>query len=105
MKKQDKDCLDLTSSIKTSQPKIQWTASKRDLIELVYAFKFSGVIDYGNTNIKEMIQVFGHLFDIDLGNYYKTYSEIKQRSTNQAKFLNRLTDNLIVEIEKEYDMD
>lgn len=72
----------------------QWTASKTDLIELIYALKTSGAINGGDTQIKQLTQLFSNVFNIDLGNYYKTYNEIRNRSDNQTKFLNKLSKNL-----------
>lgn len=82
-------------SIKT----LNWTASKTDLIELVYALKVSGAINTGNINTKELVDVFSSLFNIQLSNYYKTYSEIKNRSTERTKFLKKLAENFQAKLE------
>lgn len=74
--------------------KINWTGSKTDLIELIYALKVSGAIDGGRGNINQISKVFSDIFDIDLGNFYKTYAEIKIRSKERTKFLNKLKDSL-----------
>jgi len=37
---------------------------------------------------------FEKTFDIDLGNYYKTVTEIKDRKNGRTKFLNMLSANL-----------
>ncbi|MDO3694915.1 RteC domain-containing protein [Wenyingzhuangia sp. chi5] len=76
-----------------------WTASKTDLVELIYALKVTGAINGGDTQIKEITEVFGQLFNVDLGNYYKTFGEIKNRQNNQAKFLSNLSLNLISKLE------
>lgn len=78
---------------------ITWSASKTDLIELVYALKFSGALNGGAVQVKQIIEVLETLFEIDLGNFYKTYSEIKNRSKDRAKFLNKLSENLISRLE------
>lgn len=78
-----------------------WTASKTDLIELIYALKHSGSINAGAVQVKEITQFLESIFDIDLGNFYKTYSEIKNRTKERTKFLEKLSENLISKIEQE----
>ena len=78
---------------------LNWTASKTDLIELVYALKVSGAINTGNINTKELVSIFSSLFNIEVSNYYKTYSEIKNRSTERTKFLKKLAEDFQAKLE------
>ena len=80
---------------------LSWAASKTDLIELIYALKVSGSINGGDSQIKQLTDVFGKLFNVDLGNYYKTYADIKNRNKEQTKFLLKLTSNLTEKLELE----
>tara|TARA_R100000789_G_scaffold93505_1_gene92710 strand:+ start:56 stop:898 length:843 start_codon:yes stop_codon:yes gene_type:complete len=89
-----------TKNIKSKSP-LSWTASKTDLIELIYALKISGAVNTGHINTKELVTIFSSLFNIDVSNYYKTYSEIKNRNTERSKFLNRLLQDF--EAKLEYD--
>lgn len=73
---------------------INWTATKTDLIELIYALKVSGAIDGGTGNINQISQQLSTMFNLDLGNFYKTYAEIKNRSKDRTKFLNKLIKSL-----------
>ncbi|WP_282073980.1 RteC domain-containing protein [Polaribacter atrinae] len=82
---------DNNKALKTS---LQWTASKTDLVELIYALKVSGAINTGYINTKDLITQLSTVFNIDIPNSYKTYSEIKNRSQETTKFLNKLTANL-----------
>jgi hypothetical protein len=82
-----------------SKSPLNWTASKIDLIELVYALKVSGAINTGNINIKELVNIFSSLFNIEVSNHYKTYSEIKNRSTDRIKFLKKLVDDFQSKLE------
>lgn len=74
--------------------KLEWTASKTDLIELIYALQATGAIRDGKVGIKEMATACEQLFNIDLGNYYKTYIEIKARKTERTNFINKLKKHL-----------
>ncbi len=84
---------------KMTKSPLNWTASKTDLIELVYALKVSGAINTGNINTKELVTVFSSLFNIEVSNYYKTYSEIKNRSNERTKFLKKLTEDFQAKLE------
>ena len=51
--------------------------------------------------VKQIMEGLEILFEIDLGNYYKTYYEIKNRSKDRAKFLNKLADSLVARLEQD----
>lgn len=76
----------------------RWSGSKTDLIELIYAFHYSGVINNGQTEISKLIQVSEKFFNIKLGNPYKTFAEIKARENDQTKFLDSLKQALLNKI-------
>lgn len=82
-----------------NQSKLFWTANKTDLIELIYSLQSSGAINSGTADIKEMATACEHLFNIDLGDYYRTYLEIRSRKTNQTKFLDKMKDSLVTRME------
>lgn len=86
---------------KRVQSSLKWTASKTDLVELIYALKISGAVNTGHINTKELVTVFSSVFNIEVSNYYKTYSEIKNRNTERSKFLNKLLQDF--EAKLEYD--
>lgn len=74
--------------------KLFWTGSKTELIELIYALQSSGAINSGTADIKEMASLFEEVFNIDLGNYYHTFIEIRARKCSKTKFLDRLIEVL-----------
>lgn len=69
---------------------LSWTASKTDLVEMIYALHSSGAIRNGQAEISKMAEVCATLFDINLNNFYKTYAEIKNREKDTTKFLDLL---------------
>lgn len=75
--------------------KLFWTASKVNLIELIYALHSSSAINHGAINIKVLTALFERLFNINLGNFYHTYIEIRARKTSRTKFLDFLKSGLI----------
>ncbi|MBA4744529.1 MAG: RteC domain-containing protein [Muricauda sp.] len=74
--------------------KLFWTGSKTDLIELLYALHASESINSGTVDIKEMASHFEHFYNIDLGNYYHTFIEIRSRKTSRTRFLDKLIELL-----------
>ncbi|REE83020.1 RteC protein [Lutibacter oceani] len=91
--------------VKEVLPKIlsnlPWTASKTDLVELLYALNASGAIKNGEAEMKKLVEICKQLFGIDLGNIYKTYSEIKVRENDPTKFLDLMKINLIRKLNSE----
>ncbi|WP_170063994.1 RteC domain-containing protein [Jejuia pallidilutea] len=79
---------------------LQWTSSKVALTELIYALYHSNTINYGNTDIKEIADVMQKLFNCELGDFYKVYSEIRNRKKSKTKFLDELSMQLIHAMDK-----
>ncbi|AZA85472.1 hypothetical protein EG349_01035 [Chryseobacterium shandongense] len=77
---------------------LTWTASKSSLVELLYALHLSKSFNGGNIEFGEIVKAVESVLKIDLGNFYKTVSEIKSRKITKTKFLQLLSDNLINEI-------
>lgn len=77
-----------------------WTANKIDLIELIYALQASGAIKGGKAGIKDMAIACEQIFDIDLGNYYRKFLEIRGRKIEPTKFLDRMKLALLKRIEE-----
>ncbi|WP_410005527.1 RteC domain-containing protein [Aequorivita nionensis] len=81
-------------------PSLKWTASKTALTELVYALHSNRAINNGNVDIKEIATTLQHIFHYDLGDFYKTYSEIKSRKVSRTKFLDELSSALLSQMDK-----
>jgi hypothetical protein len=84
-----------------AQSNLQWTGTKTELIEFVYALYFAKVLNNGNISIKEIASTIGALFNMDIkDSLYRTYSEIKKRKNPYSIFIQRLAEifrNKIVE--------
>lgn len=88
----------------TDLPLLNWTASKTALIELIYSFHAHGVFNNGNADIKLIARTFEETFNIDLGDFYHTFMELKSRKINRTKFLDCLRDELIKKMNEEDEM-
>ncbi|WP_445711828.1 RteC domain-containing protein [Flavobacterium sp.] len=84
------------------QQTVNWTGTKIDLIELIYALHHSKKINNGNTDIKELALFFGKIFNQDIEeNIYRFYIDIKNRKTGRSKFINQLSEVLEKQILEE----
>jgi hypothetical protein len=84
------------------QSNLHWTAKKIDLIELIYALNEAKVFDNGQADIKEITHVFEKAFQVDLGdNITRSFIDIKNRKTDQTRFLNQLQNALETKIEND----
>lgn len=82
-------------------PNFSWSASKTDLVELVYALKISGAVNSGNIKTKDLVDGLSKIFGVELNNHYKTLVEIKNRSTKRTKFLEKLTNSMEMQLDYE----
>ncbi len=85
---------DSLSAIGSKGRRLKWTASKAALIELIYAIQAAGSIENGKAEIKEIATAIEVIFRIDLGDFYRTYLEIRNR-TNRVKYLEELKSALL----------
>lgn len=79
----------------SNKANLQWTGSKASLIELLYALQSTGVFNNSNADVKQVATFLQKTFHIDLGNYYRTFQEIRIRKKNRTQFLDQLRENLI----------
>ncbi|MDQ7918266.1 RteC domain-containing protein [Mesonia sp. MT50] len=80
--------------VKKSIPTAKWSHNKVDLIELIYALHTTGAINGGAASINEIALLFERVFSIELGDYYRTFLELRSRKINQLKFLDLLKSSL-----------
>ncbi len=80
---------------------LNWTGSKTALTELVYGLYSQGVFDNGNADLKLIAKTFECTFNIDLGDFYHKFMELKSRKVNRTKFLDSMRDTLIKKMDEE----
>ena len=80
---------------------MNFTGKKVWLIEFGYALANSGDFNNGRVEIKEMMDFLGAVFNVDLGDYYRTYIAIKDRKKDRTAYLTKLIEIL----EKKMDED
>jgi hypothetical protein len=80
--------------------KLTWTANKTALIELIYGLHTQDAFDNGKADIKQIAEYFETIFNIDLGDYYRSYLEMRNRKANPTKFLDSMKENLLKRMEE-----
>ncbi len=79
----------------------RWTATKIAAVELGYAIYAAGVLNNGQTDIKEIMTFMEASFQIDLGDYYRTYITMKDRKKDRTSFLNSLIKSLLKKMDED----
>jgi len=74
---------------------LKWTGSKTALIELLYALQSTGVFNHGAADIRQIASHFERMFLVELGNYYRTFQEIRIRKSGRTNFLDQLAERLV----------
>ena len=82
------------NSFLSTTASLQWTANKVDLIELIYALHAVKSINNGQVEIKDIASIVQEAFNIELGDYYRTFIEIRSRKIHPTKFLDNLKQSL-----------
>ena len=77
-----------------------WTSPKTDLVELIYALHAAGVFNKGNANIKTIAAKLEGAFNVGLGDYYRTFQDMRIRKRNAAPFLNHLVEKFLKRLDE-----
>lgn len=79
---------------------LQCTATITEIVELGYALHASGFFNNGKATIKEIMNFLEEVLKVDLGKYYDTFLQIRERKKNVTKFLDRLKAALLQAIDR-----
>lgn len=74
---------------------LTWTGPKTDLIELIYALHATDVFNKGEASIKRIVAVFESACNISLGDFYRTFQDMRIRKRSQAPFLEMLKNKYV----------
>ncbi|WP_339870410.1 RteC domain-containing protein [uncultured Algoriphagus sp.] len=84
--------IDSRSSEKSNN---EWTDSKSALIELAYALHSRGSVNHGKSDVKMIISIMESLFNVKVGNFYRTFQSMRDRKKGRTIFLDSLKDSLV----------
>ena len=80
---------------------VRWTGTKRALVELIYALDTVGCLNKGTLDIKEIVAYFEEMLDIDLGDFYHCYMELKAKAKDSTSFLTLLRERLRMRMDEQ----
>jgi hypothetical protein len=84
-----------TSTNSNLNPKIKWTGSNVELVELGYAMLATRSINDGYIGINEIMDFLCSVFDFPVKDYYHVYHTIKQRAGDRTIYLDKMKDRLM----------
>ena len=77
------------------KPTIFWTGSKVALIELMYALHAEGSLNNGKVELNAIADFLEKSFGIDLGQFNRSFLELRERKTGRTKYIDTLREKLI----------
>lgn len=83
-----------TIKMELSDFKLKWTGTKSEAIEWGYGLFAAKTLNYGNATIKEVMAFVEAAFDIELGDYYRTYLSLKNRKKDRTAFFTFIVEQL-----------
>lgn len=75
-------------------PKLAWTSTIRDLVELIYALYYSKSLNNGEMTLKEIVQHFEQFFGVKIGNFSHSFLRIRERMKERTVFVSKLQNTL-----------
>ncbi|QIL40630.1 hypothetical protein G7074_15970 [Pedobacter sp. HDW13] len=75
--------------------KFAWTGDQINLIEMIYGLWLTGQFNNGKADLSDIVAVLQNVFQVNLGQYFRRFSEIKQRKgMSKTRFLDQMRDAL-----------
>ena len=65
------------------------------LVEFIYALYAGKCFNNGNTSLKDIAFCCETLFNIEIGDFYRIFLEIRNRKKSRTQFLDKLKDKII----------
>jgi RteC protein len=84
----------------TPKSNLNWMATKTDLTELIYSLQTSNAFGI-NADVKDIAKCLETAFNVDLGDYYRIYTQMRIRKNGRTKFIDTLKDQLIERMDEE----
>lgn len=79
---------------------MEWTAPKTAAVELIYALQAAGAVNNGKTEIKQVVNNFERIFNISLGNFYRSYHDMAIRKGSRTTFLDSIRERLLQKLDE-----
>ncbi|MBS2099405.1 RteC domain-containing protein, partial [Carboxylicivirga linearis] len=77
-----------------------WSETKIAMVELIYALVYSGCINNGNVDVKELSKTLCELFHVEDLDIYRSFIDLKYRKKNPTVFLDKMKEGLLKKLEE-----
>ena len=78
-----------------------WTDSKSALIEFAYGIYARGSVNNGKATISQIITDLSIVFNVELGNYHRTYHNMRIRKKNLTPYLDGMKESLVKRMDED----
>jgi len=70
---------------------VKWTGEAVNMVELVYGIYETAQINGGKISLSELMDFFGHAFQVNISGYFKRFADIKRRkSMSKTRYLDEM---------------
>jgi hypothetical protein len=83
-----------------SENKLEWTAPKMGLVELIYALHEMGVFNNGKAGLGKIMRFIEKIFSVSLGNTSKAFQQLLSRKMSYTSFIDKMKDKLLQRIDR-----
>lgn len=79
-----------------------WTGEQVNLVELIYGIYYTGQLNHGNVEVKDIIELMETIFQVKLKSPYHTFGNIRRRkSISPTAYLDKMKDAILQRIEED----
>lgn len=83
------------------RPTLKWTGIQAEIVELIYALHTSRKINHGKASLHQIAIQFQYFFKFEIGDFYRVYTELKERKKGRTIFVDRLSEDLNDRMDKD----
>lgn len=93
---------DGTGEPEVKLPKLQWTGEQVNLVELIYGIYYTGQLNHGNVEVKEIIELIETVFQVNIKAVYHVFGNIRRRkSIAPTAFLDKMREAILKRIDED----
>jgi hypothetical protein len=81
-------------------PKLQWTGEQVNLVELIYGIYYTGQLNHGNVEVKDIIALVEAVFQVEIKAAYHVFGNIRRRkSISPTAFMDKMREAILKRVD------
>lgn len=81
-------------------PKLQWTGEQVNLVELIYGIYYTGQLNHGNVEVKDIIDLIEMVFQVKIKAAYHVFGNIRRRkSISPTAFMDKMREAILKRVD------